>query len=783
MKRTTRLISATIAAVMVAAAPMSVMAQDASKSKSAPWYQASVQTLVTKGIVEKGVKQTAEVSVKDFIRYAVVSLTYDHGIDPMKVASGKGWVKEGEFTSTDAPIKRGEMARILVRALGKEQAETSLAEYAASAKALGLIQGYADGNLHEDQNVTVAQAAVVLKNYSDKLLSAIDDSGVAKISVEDFMRSPGSFGYELSPDGNYLSYAGTWENRSNVFVQKIGEKSEPVRVTSSKDRDIAGFFWKGDNILYRKDNGGDENFHIYSSSFNGNKEKDLTPYDKVSVVIVSGLSGVKDEILISMNKEDAKVFDVYKLNVKTGETKLIAKNPGNILSWLADREGKIRLASESDGVASTLLYRDTEEESFKPLVTLKNGDALNPLAFSADGKSIYAVSNKGRDKAVLVKLNLKGEEEVLYQHPDVDVSGGIYDRKQDKLLAAVYVTDKAHLEFFDDKFKALYNKLQEKLGVSESEIGLNDYNEDMTKLIVSVSNDKTYGKYYFYNSETDELTSLGSLSSWLKPEQLADMYPISYKSRDGLTIHGYLTLPKNKKPQNLPMIVNPHGGPWARDMWGFNPEVQLLANHGYAVLQMNFRSSTGYGKAFMDAGNKQWGLKIQDDITDGVKWAIQQGIADPKRVGIYGASFGGYATLTGITKTPELYAAAVDYVGVSNMFTFLGTIPPYWETMRNLFNERVGDVEKDKEMLKNVSPVFNVDKIVAPLFVAQGANDPRVNKAESDQIVAALKKRGIDVEYMVKDNEGHGFMNQENSIDFYNAMIKFLDKHLKPQNN
>jgi dipeptidyl aminopeptidase/acylaminoacyl peptidase len=327
----------------------------------------------------------------------------------------------------------------------------------------------------------------------------------------------------------------------------------------------------------------------------------------------------------------------------------------------------------------------------------------------------------------------------------------------------------------------LYRKLQQKLGVSESEIGLNDYNEDMTKLIISVSNDKTYGMYYFYDSVSGELTSLGNLSPWLNPDQMADMYPISYKSRDGLTIHGYLTLPKNKKPQNLPMIVNPHGGPWARDMWGFNPEVQLLANHGYAVLQMNFRASTGYGKAFMDAGDKQWGLKIQDDITDGVKWAIQQGIADPKRVGIYGGSFGGYATLTGITKTPELYAAAVDYVGVSNMFTFLGTIPPYWETMRNLFNERVGDVEKDKEMLKQVSPVFHVDKIVTPLFVAQGANDPRVNKAESDQIVEALKKRGVQVEYMVKDDEGHGFANEENSIDFYNTMIKFLDKYLKPQ--
>lgn len=775
-----RLVSTAIAAIMAVSVPLSVMAQDGAK-QAVPWYQDGVQTLITKGIVDKGVQQNQEISVKDFIRYAVLSLTYQHGIDPMKVASEKGWLKEGEFISVDAPIKRGEMARMMVRALGKEQGETSLAEYAASAKALGLIQGDADGSLHEDQPVTVAQAAVVLKNYSNKMLSTMDDRGVSQISVEDFMRSPGSFGYELSPDGKYLSYAGTWENRSNVYVEKLGEKSEPIRVTSSKDRDITGFFWKGNNILYLKDKGGDENFHVYSSTFNGNKEVDLTPYDKVSVQLVSDLSGVKDEILISMNKEDATIFDVYKLNVKTGETKLIAKNPGNIMVWVADRQGKIRLASESDGIVSTLLYRDTEEKAFKPLVTLNNGDSMNPLGFSADGKSIYAVSNNGRDKTALVKLNLKGEEEVLYQHPEVDVTGAYYDKNQDKMLAAVYVTDKAHLEFFDDKFEAMYRKLQQKLGVSESEIRLNDYDEDMTKLIVSVSNDKTYGMYYFYDSVSGELTSLGNLSPWLIADQMADMYPISYKSRDGLTIHGYLTLPKNKKPQNLPMIVNPHGGPWTRDMWGFNPEVQLLANRGYAVLQMNFRASMGYGKSFRDAGNKQWGLKIQDDITDGVKWAIQQGIADQKRVGIYGGSFGGYATLTGITKTPELYAAAVDYVGVSNMFSFLGSIPPYWETMRNLLNERVGDVEKDKEMLKQVSPLFHVDKIVTPLFVAQGANDPRVNKAESDQIVEALKKRGVQVDYMVKDDEGHGFTNEENLIDFYNTMIKFLDKYLKQQ--
>ncbi|HBT71188.1 MAG TPA: S9 family peptidase, partial [Lysinibacillus sp.] len=616
-------------------------------------------------------------------------------------------------------------------------------------------------------------------NKEKQIKNGANNKGVKEISVEAFMKNPGNFGYELSPDGNYITFASAWNNRSNVFVKKMNDDSEPVRVSNSKDRDIAGFFWKENSLLYLKDKGGDENFHIYSTTFNGSKEKDLTPYPNVTVGILSGLQGVKDEILIMMNKEDATVFDVYKLNVKTGKTKHVAKNPGNITNWLADRNGNVRVAVATDGVAGTILYRDSEKDEFKPFIEVEAGDEVVPLAFSKDNQTIYATSNKGRDKVEVVKYDLEGNEKVIMSNDEVDVSGVLYSVEQDKLLYGAYVTDKLHYQFFDKKFEKLFRKIQNKLGVHESELGINDYNKEMTKFIVSVSSDTVYGKYYYYDSITGDLTELATLSPWLKPEGLAEMHPISYKSRDGLTINGYLTLPKNQEAKDLPLIVNPHGGPWARDMWGFNPEVQLLANRGYAVLQVNFRSSTGYGKEFLQAGNKQWGLKIQDDITDGVQWAIDQGIADPERIGIYGASFGGYATLAGITYTPDLYAAAVDYVGVSNIFTLLNTIPPYWETMRNLFYERVGHPEKDKDLLTAVSPIFHADKIKTPLFVAQGANDPRVNKAESDQIVEALRARGVDVEYMLKDNEGHGFANEENRIEFYNAMVKFFDSHLK----
>lgn len=718
--------------------------------------------------------QEERVSAQEFLNLAVTTLTFQHGSDSMRQQIIDKWVKAGEFTDLSLTIKRDEAARILVRALNKEEKEASLADYLEKANKIGLFNG-----LSLNTEAMSKQDAVKILNNAKQIKNGSNHEGVKEISVEDFMKNPGNFGYELSPDGNYITYSSAWENRANVFVKKMNDDSEPVRVSNSKDRDVAGFFWKDNNLLYLKDKGGDENFHIYSTTFNGSEEKDLTPYPNVTVGVLSGLQGVKDEILIMMNKEDATVFDVYKLNVKTGETTHVAKNPGNITSWLADRNGNVRIAVASDGVEGTILYRDSEKDEFKPFIEMKAGDEVMPLAFSKDNQYIYATSNKGRDKVEVVKYDLKGNEEVIMSNDQVDVSGVLYSAEHDKLLYGAYVTDKPHYQFFDENFEKLFRKIQSKLNVHESELGINDYNKEMTKFIVSVSSDTVYGKYYYYDSTTDELTELATLSPWLNPNELAEMHPISYKSRDGLTINGYLTLPKNKEVKDLPLIVNPHGGPWARDMWGFNPEVQLLANRGYAVLQVNFRSSTGYGKEFLQAGNKQWGLKIQDDITDGVQWAIDQGIADPDRIGIYGASFGGYATLAGITYTPDLYAAAVDYVGVSNIFTLLNTIPPYWETMRNMFYERVGHPEKDKELLTAVSPVFHADKIKTPLFVAQGANDPRVNKAESDQIVEALRARGVDVEYMLKDNEGHGFANEENRIEFYNAMVKFFDSHLK----
>lgn len=600
-----------------------------------------------------------------------------------------------------------------------------------------------------------------------------------RIPMEDFFRNPEKTAFQLSPNGEYFSYLAPWEKRLNVFVQKIGADSA-VRITSEKDRDIAGYLWKGDNrILFLKDTGGDENYQLYGVNPDGTDLKGLTVFEKVRTELYDDLKDSENEILVGMNKRNPQVFDPYRLNVFTGEMVQLAENPGNITGWMTDHDGKLRVAMVSDGVNQTILYRETEKDEFKPVLTTNFKESLSPYLFTFDNKMLYAGSNLGRDKIALVVFDPAAgkEKEVVFETQEADIEGIDYSRKDKKLLSVSWTTDKEKEHFFDSEAQTIKKNLESKLPGYQVYVGSKNKAED--KFMVRTYSDKSRGAYYFFNKASGELTKLADLSPWLNESNLCDMTPISYTSRDGMKIQGYLTLPKGYEPKNLPVVINPHGGPWARDYWGFNPEVQFLANNGYAVLQMNFRGSTGFGKAFWQASFKQWGRTMQDDISDGVKWLVDQGIADPKRVAIYGGSYGGYATLAGLTLTPELYAAGVDYVGVSNMFTFMNTIPPYWEPLRAMFYEMVGDPKADSLMLAAVSPVNLVDQIKAPLFVAQGANDPRVNKAESDQIVEALKNRGIAVEYMVKDNEGHGFHNEENRFDFYRSMLAFLDKHLK----
>ena len=600
------------------------------------------------------------------------------------------------------------------------------------------------------------------------------------IDVKEFFKNPIQAGHALSPDGDYIAYLAPWNNRLNVWVQKVGE-TNPVRITADTARDIRTFTWTTDDrIVYAQDTAGDENFKLFSVKRDGSGLIPMTPWDGVRSEVIDVPRDDPRHIIIMDNKRDPKAFDALRADVETGKIDLLVQNPGTVDSYATDHRGVIRIETETDGVNTKLLYRASEKDPFKPVIETNFRENVGPDFFTFDNKHLIATSNIGRDKAALVELDpATGKEvKVLYENPEVDVEGGIASEARKKLTGAVYIADKRHYVFFDKDREALQTELEAKLPGVEVNIASTDRSE--TKWLVKTSGDRTRGDYYLYDGKTKALTHIVTVAPWLEAGQLAEMQPISYTARDGMVIHGYLTLPSGVEAKNLPLVVNPHGGPWARDNWGFNPEVQFLANRGYAVLQMNFRGSTGYGRKYWEASFGQWGRTMQDDITDGVQEMIKRGIADPKRVGIYGGSYGGYATLAGVTFTPDLYAAAVDYVGVANLQTFMKTIPPYWETGRKMMEEMIGftDDAAGQEKMKAQSPINSADKIKTPLLIAQGAHDPRVNKAESDQMVAALKARGIDVPYMVKENEGHGFHNEENRFAFYRAMEQFFGKYL-----
>lgn len=606
-----------------------------------------------------------------------------------------------------------------------------------------------------------------------------------QIPLEDFFRNSERTGYQLSPDGSYISYMAPYKDRLNVFVRRVDETDEhAIRITNETERSVAGYMWADNQrLLYMKDTAGDENYQLYGVHRDGSDDRAYTAFDGVRTSLIDDLEEQQGVVMIGMNKRNPEVFDPYRLNIETGELTLLAENPGNIQGWMTDHDGRLRVATAIvDGVNTQILYRDTEDEPFKPVLTTNFRDVVSFMEFTPDNKEVYAATNLHRDKTILVRMNPATceELEVLYENERYDIASISYSRKRKKLLS-VYCT--GHKEPVRHYFDAEEEQLRQRIKAHfpNQRYGIADTDKAEENYLIYVGGDRTRGSYWHYNALTDEAKKIADLAPWIKSDEMNAMHPVCYTTRDGLQIEAYLTLPDGLTPdtaKQLPVVVNPHGGPWARDCWGYSSEVQFLSNRGYAVFQMNFRGSTGYGRHFLEASYKQWGLKMQDDITDGVKWLIEQGIANPNRIAIYGGSYGGYATLAGLTFTPDLYACGIDYVGVSNLFTFMQTIPPYWRPMLEMMYEQVGHPEHDADQLAATSPALHADKIRVPLFVAQGANDPRVNKAESDQMVEALRQRGVVVEYMVKDNEGHGFHNQENRFDFYRAMERFLKAHL-----
>ncbi len=606
-----------------------------------------------------------------------------------------------------------------------------------------------------------------------------------QIPLEDFFRNSEHTAYQLSPDGAYISYMAPYEDRLNVFVRRVDEDdSHAVRLTSETERSVAGYMWAdNERLLFMKDTAGDENYQLYGVRRDGTDLRAYTAFEDVRTSLIDDLEEQPGYVMIGLNKRNAEVFDPYRLNLDTGELTLLAENPGNYQGWMTDHNGQLRAAvAIVDGVNTQLLYRDTEEEPFRPVLTTNFRDTVSFMEFTPDNREVYAATNLGRDKTVLVRMNPSTceELELLYENDTYDIASISYSRRRKKLLS-VYCT--GHKEpvrhYFDEDEEQLRKRI--KAHFPNERYGVADTDKAERYYLIYTGSDRTRGAYWFYDAATDEARKIADLAPWIKPEEMNEMHAVTYRTRDGLTIEAYLTLPNGLTPDtahNLPVVINPHGGPWARDSWGYSSEVQFLSNRGYAVLQMNFRGSTGYGRKFLEASYKQWGLRMQDDITDGAEWLIAQGIADRKRIAIYGGSYGGYAVLAGLAFTPDLYACGIDYVGVSNLFTFMKTIPPYWRPMLEMMYEQVGNPETDRKQLAATSPALHAENIKVPLFIAQGANDPRVNKAESDQMVEALRQRGVEVEYMVKDNEGHGFHNQENRFDFYRAMERFLQKHL-----
>ena len=605
--------------------------------------------------------------------------------------------------------------------------------------------------------------------------------------------NPEISGAQLSPDGKYLAFQKPYKDTRNIYVKGVDEPFSAARLlTAELKRPIPGYLWSRDSklILYVKDNDGDENYNVYAvdpaakpaPGADAPASRDLTGLKGIRVQLVDVPKNNPDIVYIGLNDRDKAWHDLYKLKLSTGEKTLLRKNTERIVGWDFDLQGNLRLASRSAENGDTEILR-VDSDKFTQIYSCNVFESCSTLRFQKDGKLAYMDTNKGADmdlSALMLFDPATGKTEMVESDPlkRVDFGGAVFSEATDELAVTTYDDDKVRRYFKDKSFEADFKWLTEKL--PGKEISRTSSTLDEKLWLVSASSDTEPGETYLFDRKTHKLTLQYKIRESLPRESLAQMKSIRYKSSDGLEIPAYLTLPKGIPEKNLPTIIFPHGGPWARDFWGYNGYAQFFANRGYAVLSMNFRGSTGYGKKFLDAGNQQWGRLMQDDITWGVKYLVADGIADPKRVGIFGGSYGGYATLAGVTVTPDLYAAGVELFGPSNLITLMESIPPYWESIRAMFYKRMGDptTPEGKALLIERSPLTSASKIKTPLMIAQGANDARVNHAESEQIVIALRDRGFPVEYLLIPDEGHGFARPVNNMATVMATEKFFAQYL-----
>lgn len=610
------------------------------------------------------------------------------------------------------------------------------------------------------------------------------------IERELFFSDPEIIGAQLSPNGQFLAFQKPLDGVINIWVKGIDEPMEAARpVTADTQSPIMIYFWSADGryILYGQDTGGNENFRIYAVEPEvvgeaGVGARDLTPMENVTALLYAAPKETPNHIVIGLNDRDPRVHDAYRLDLTTGDRTLLVQNDGTIAEWGTDLEGNIRLANRQSLEDGQEILRVEENGDLTPLYTCSLEETCNFLQFHANGQQVYLTTNKGVDLVQLELLNINtGETELVEADPEqqVDFGGALFSPASDELVATYYVGDRRRVYPKSDEWSADLTFLQQQL--PNMELSLESITTDEQLALVSTQSDVNPGATYLFNRSAQTIEKLYDAWPALPSEHLASVTPVRYAARDGVEIPAYLTLPKGVPSENLPVIIFPHGGPWGRDSWGYSPVAQFFANRGYAVLQPNFRGSAGYGKAFLNAGNQQWGTGImQHDITDGVEYLINEGIADSERVGIMGFSYGGYATLAGLAFTPERYAAGASVVGPSSLITLMENIPPYWIPLQDSMALRVGDPTDpaDRARLEAQSPLFSADRIQAPLLVVQGANDPRVLQQESDQIVKALRDLGRPIDYLVAEDEGHGFRKEINALAMTAALERFFADHL-----
>lgn len=582
----------------------------------------------------------------------------------------------------------------------------------------------------------------------------------------------------LSPDAKLMGYLAPDKGVLNVWVRTVGKEDDQV-VTKDHKRGIRIFFWAQDSqhVLYVQDRDGDENWHLYSVNLKTNAIRDLSPFVGARVSQVFTDPNFPNQILVGINVRDPRVFDLYRINLRTGAIEPEAQNPGNYVGWVTDHQFRVRgaVAAQPDGGFQLVLRKDASSP-FQPFLTWGPDYEGNPLGFTPDGKGLYIEDNLETDTSQLYEINLASKEKKVLAHdPRVDVGPVLIHPTKHYVQAVGFNLHRLQWTVLDksvaDDF-ALLRRTQ----AGQFSIISRDH-ADRTWLVAYTS-DQEPVRYYAYDRKSKKATYLFSARPKLEQYALAPMKPVTITARDGLKLHSYLTLPLGQEPKKLPLVLYPHGGPWARNTWGYHPTAQWLANRGYAVLQLNFRGSAGFGRKFLHAGDKEWGAKMHDDLIDAVNWTVQEGIADPNQICIYGGSYGGYAALVAAAFTPDVFHCAVDVVGPSNLVTLLKSIPPYWKPLLNMFRYRVGNEETETEFLESRSPLFKADRIKIPMLIGQGANDPRVKQAESEQIVEALRKKGKDVDYLLFPDEGHGFARPENRMCFFAATEQFLAKHL-----